>query len=67
MYRRAISSVWGLLTAKEYAKNLVDGHGAELWQGKRKISAFRHSTEVWRIYFFFPDPKFGCQPAAAPF
>ena len=29
-------------TAKEYAKQLVDGHDVELWQGDRKIEAFKH-------------------------
>jgi hypothetical protein len=28
-------------TAKEYAKNLVDGHDVELWQGERKIATFK--------------------------
>jgi hypothetical protein len=32
-------------TAKEYAKQLVDGHDVELWQGDRKIEAFRHIHE----------------------
>jgi hypothetical protein len=27
-------------TAKEYAKNLVDGHDVELWQGKRRLATF---------------------------
>jgi hypothetical protein len=30
-------------TANEYAKNLVDGHDVELWQGARKINAFKHT------------------------
>ena len=29
-------------TAKEYAKNLVDNHDVELWQGERKIETFKH-------------------------
>jgi hypothetical protein len=29
-------------TAKEYAKNLVDGHDVELWQDRRKIAKFDH-------------------------
>jgi hypothetical protein len=29
-------------TAKEYTKQLVDGHDVELWQGDRKIEAFKH-------------------------
>jgi hypothetical protein len=32
-------------TAKEYAKNLVDGHDVELWQGERKIEAFKRTHE----------------------
>ena len=28
--------------AKEAAKQLVDGHDVELWQGDRKIEAFKH-------------------------
>jgi hypothetical protein len=32
-------------TAKEYAKNLVDGHDVELWQADRKIEAFKHTRE----------------------
>jgi hypothetical protein len=28
-------------TAKEYAKQLVDGHDVELWQQDRKITTFR--------------------------
>ncbi len=32
-------------SAKEYAKQLVDGHDVELWQGDRKISAFNHTKE----------------------
>ena len=27
-------------TAREYAKQLVDGHDVELWQGDRKIETF---------------------------
>jgi hypothetical protein len=29
-------------TAREYAKNLVDGHDVELWQGKRRVARFQH-------------------------
>jgi len=32
-------------TAKEYAKNLVDGHDVELWQAKRRIARFQHKSE----------------------
>jgi hypothetical protein len=32
-------------TAKEYAKNLVDSHDVELWQGERKIETFKHTYE----------------------
>jgi hypothetical protein len=32
-------------SAKEYAKNLVDGHDVELWQGKRKIAKFHHKPQ----------------------
>jgi hypothetical protein len=32
-------------TAKEYAKNLVDGHDVELWQAKRRIAKFQHKPE----------------------
>jgi hypothetical protein len=32
-------------TAKEYARQLVDGHDVELWQGDRKIESFKHSHE----------------------
>jgi hypothetical protein len=28
-------------TAKEYARNLVDGHDVELWQADRRIEAFK--------------------------
>jgi hypothetical protein len=27
------------------AKRLVDGHDIELWQGDRKITAFKHTDE----------------------
>jgi hypothetical protein len=27
-------------SAKEYAKQLVDGHDVELWQGEHKIATF---------------------------
>jgi hypothetical protein len=29
-------------TAKERAKQLVDGHDVELWQGTRKLARFYH-------------------------
>ena len=32
-------------TAKEYAKNLVDGHDVELWQGKRPVAKFDHKPK----------------------
>ena len=32
-------------TATEYAKQLVDGHDVELWQGDRKVTAFKHAHE----------------------
>ena len=31
--------------AKEYARQLVDGHDVELWQGDRKIEAFKLTQE----------------------
>jgi hypothetical protein len=31
--------------AKERAKQLVDGHDVELWQGERKVTAFKHKPE----------------------
>jgi hypothetical protein len=31
--------------AKEKAKQLVDGHDAELWQLDRKIEIFKHEPE----------------------
>jgi hypothetical protein len=31
--------------AKEYARQLVDGHDVELWQGDRKIEAFKRTQE----------------------
>jgi hypothetical protein len=31
--------------AKEYARQLVDGHDVELWQGDRKIEAFKPAQE----------------------
>jgi hypothetical protein len=31
--------------AKEYARQLVDGHDVELWQGDRKIEAFKPTQE----------------------
>jgi hypothetical protein len=30
-------------TAKEQARQLVDGHDVELWQGSRKLARFYHS------------------------
>jgi len=32
-------------TAKEYARQLVDSHDVELWQGDRKIESFKHTHE----------------------
>jgi hypothetical protein len=32
-------------TAKQYARQLVDGHDIELWQGDRKVTAFKHTHE----------------------
>jgi hypothetical protein len=32
-------------TAKEYAKQLVDSHDVELWEGDRKVDAFKHTDE----------------------
>ena len=32
-------------TAKEYAKQLVDGHDVELWQGDRRIESFQHRQD----------------------
>jgi hypothetical protein len=32
-------------TAKEQAKQLVDGHDVELWQRGRKIAMFKHKQE----------------------
>jgi hypothetical protein len=32
-------------TAKEYAKQLVDGHDVELWQGDRRIESFKHRQD----------------------
>ena len=32
-------------TAKEYAKQLVDGHDVELWQGERRIAKFGGKLE----------------------
>jgi hypothetical protein len=32
-------------TAMEYAKNLVDGHDIELWQGERKIETFLRKND----------------------
>jgi hypothetical protein len=31
--------------AKEYAKQFVDRHDVELWQGERKISEFKPAQE----------------------
>jgi hypothetical protein len=30
-------------SAKEYARQLIDGHDLELWQGDRKVEAFKHT------------------------
>jgi hypothetical protein len=32
-------------TAKEYTKQLVNGHDVELWQGDRKIEVFKQTRE----------------------
>ena len=32
-------------SAKELARNLVDGHDVELWQGVRQIAKFRHKPD----------------------
>jgi hypothetical protein len=32
-------------SAKEYAKQLVDGHDVELWQGECKIATFGRKPE----------------------
>ena len=32
-------------SAKEHARQLVDGHDVELWQGDRKITAFRPAKD----------------------
>ena len=32
--------------ANEAAKQLIDGHDVELWQGSRKIATFRHRSET---------------------
>jgi hypothetical protein len=32
-------------SAKEYAKNLADGHDVELWQQDRRIATFKHKHE----------------------
>ena len=32
-------------TAKEYAKQLVDGHDIELWQGERHIAKFEYKPK----------------------
>ena len=31
--------------AKEYAKQLVDGHDVELWQGQRRVERFAHKSD----------------------
>jgi hypothetical protein len=31
--------------AKEYAKQLVDGHDVELWQGGRQVAKFDRKSE----------------------
>ena len=33
-------------SAKEYAKQLVDGHDIELWQGERRIERFNHTNRI---------------------
>jgi len=30
--------------AKTYARQFVDGHDVELWQGDRKIASFQHKS-----------------------
>jgi hypothetical protein len=32
-------------SAKEYARQLVDGHDVELWQGDRKITTFKSTKD----------------------
>jgi hypothetical protein len=32
-------------SAKEYARQLVDGHDIELWQGDRRIERFPHKHD----------------------
>ena len=32
-------------SAKEYARQFVDGHDVELWQGDRKITTFKSTRE----------------------
>lgn len=32
-------------TARKYAKQLVDGHDVELWDGARKVDEFKHTHE----------------------
>jgi hypothetical protein len=30
-------------SAKDYAKQFVDGHDVELWQGDRRVAKFKHT------------------------
>ena len=32
-------------SAKDYAKQLVDGHDVELWQGDRQVAKFKRTHE----------------------
>ena len=32
-------------SAKEYTKQLVNGHDVEVWQGGRRVAAFEHKPE----------------------
>jgi hypothetical protein len=32
-------------TAKEYARQLVDGHHVELWEGERHVTKFEHKPK----------------------
>jgi hypothetical protein len=32
-------------TAKEYTRQLADGHDIELWAGDRKVTAFKHKPQ----------------------
>jgi hypothetical protein len=41
---------------------MINADGTKTFQGY-----LVGSERLDEFYFFFPDPKFGCQPAAAPF